>query len=118
MALGKSDSRERYVSKFEALRCKFEHFGVQCKLMGDISPGNGDGAKFYCPWHLKIITTSPDLNTFHEFGEWLEEYIDQYPLEKYGIPQYSKKGEFLGYKGDQFHKYSKSQLWELMGNRT
>lgn len=99
----KKDEKKRSVGRFEALRCKFEQLGQQCRLIGDISPGTGEGARCYCLFHYKVLTTSSDFNKYTQFVDWLEDYKNGFPVEVYGE--------------DQFHKYNQNQLWELMGNR-
>jgi len=104
MALGRSESKESKVSRKEALRCKYENQGMQCSLMGDISPSGGEGARFYCAYHYDMLARHPEERSYYKFQTWLAEYQEIYSEKKYCL-------------GDQFHNNSEKTLWRLMGNR-
>lgn len=103
-------------SRYEAIRCKFENMGQQCRLIGDIIPGAGEGSHFYCSFHMKVITTSGEMNTFKQFINWRDTYIESNPEEIYGSPRHDKSGEVEEIYVSQFHKYETNQLWQMMGN--
>lgn len=116
--LKKDDKKEsKSIGKFEATRCKYEKFGHKCRLTGTISSSNGEEARFYCSFHNDVLAMSEKLNTFGEFEQWHKDFMMHYPLGQYGNAEYDEKtGDFLGYKGGDFHSDNTKRLWTLMGN--
>jgi hypothetical protein len=111
------ERKEKKEEKSYGIQCRYEHFGRQCRLKGTISPHTGGDPKFYCKFHYDALSRGDDFNTYHKFTEWLEEYKEMFPKEKYASYCYEENGNRVELI-DQFHKYERNRLWEIMGNRS
>jgi hypothetical protein len=110
------ERKEKKEEKSYGVQCRFESHGKQCLLKGTISPHTGGDPRFYCRFHFEALNNGDEFNTYHRFSKWLEEYREMYPKERYSSYMYDdndKRVELV----DQFHKYERNRLWEIMGNR-
>lgn len=59
-------------------RCSFTTDGRRCDLVGTVSSGGGDAAKYYCLWHYGILS-DVSRNTPVIFAEWRDYIAPAYP---------------------------------------
>ena len=68
---GGNNRQSRELSRYDKLRCAYEHQGDKCHMLGTISSSNGEGARFYCTWHYDVL--AGEENNLVNFSRWFEE---------------------------------------------
>ena len=67
----KYEAPSEKLSRYEKLRCVYENHGDKCRMVGTISPSNGEGARFFCTWHFDVL--AGEENNQVSFSRWFEE---------------------------------------------
>ena len=108
------ENKQKSVGRYEAIRCKFETNGNQCRMIGDIGSYAGEGARCYCQFHYTVITTTSELNKYVEFIKWIGEWKERSTGSccNEGIDE--RGHTYL--RPCQLHKYQEDEIWQMMGN--